>query len=212
MNKRFLAIVLVCVLALVGIYVLTGDKKDTPSAGGDQKTTLSNHVIGNNSKKINLTEYGDYQCPACGQFHTLVKQVIEEYKEDIQFQFRNFPLQQIHPNARAAARAAEAAAKQGKFWEMHDMLYEQQNSWNSSNSANTVFDSYALQLSLDTAKFKKDFASSEINDLITADFNEGTRLGVSSTPTFFLQGKKITNPSTLDEFKKVIDEAIKNAK
>lgn len=168
--------------------------------------------MGGNAKKVNLTEYGDYQCPACGQYYPLVKQLVEQYKNDIQFQFRNFPLRQIHPNAQASSRAAEAAAKQGKFWEMHDLLYEQQNSWKDSSSANVVFEGYASQLGLNVAKFKTDFASAAVNETIAADYAEGTKLGVNSTPSFFVQGKKITNPQTLDEFKKIIDEAIKNAK
>ncbi len=211
MNKRFLAIVLVCVLALVGVYALTSKDEVKPAGSADGKSKLSSHTIGANAKKVNLTEYGDYQCPACGQYHPLLKQLIAEYKNDIQFQFRNYPLQQIHPNARAASRAAEAAGKQDRFWEMHDKLYEQQDSWKNSSSANTIFNSYAGELGLNVSKFKTDFMSSEINDIITADYNEGTRLGVNSTPTFFLQGKKITNPQTLDDFKKLIDDAIKNA-
>lgn len=212
MSKQFLIAIVVSVLALFGIYALTSNKDEAKTTSNTSTSQLSNNVTGKNAKKVSLVEYGDFQCPACGQYHPLVKQLIEKYNNDIQFQFRNYPLQQIHPNARAASRAAEAAAKQNKYWEMHDLLYEQQDSWNSSSAANTVFEAYAGQLGLNVAKFKTDFASSEVNSIITADFNEGTKLGVTSTPTFFLQGKKIENPQTLDEFSKLIDEAIKNSK
>ncbi|MEI6480929.1 MAG: thioredoxin domain-containing protein [Candidatus Saccharibacteria bacterium] len=215
MSKRFLVILAVCVLGLVGIYVATS-KKDVaaPSSNGSSsKSKLSNNVIGKNSKGVQLTEYGDFQCPACGAYHPIVKQVVEKYKNEIQFQFRNFPLQAIHQNARSGARAAEAAARQNKYWEMHDLLYEQQDSWKDSKSPNVIFEGYASQLGLNIAKFKTDFASTEINEMINADFAEGTRLGVDSTPSFFLQGKKITEaPRDVEGFSKLIDQAIKNAK
>lgn len=212
MSKQFLIAMAVCVLALFGIYALTSDNKTAEAPENTTGSTLSNNVTGKNAKKVSLVEYGDFQCSACGQYHPLVKQIIDKYGNDIQFQFRNYPIQSLHPNARAASRAAEAAAKQNKYWEMHDLLFEQQASWEASSAVNTIFDGYASQLKLDTAKFKKDFASSEVNKIITADFNEGTKLGVNSTPTFFLQGKKIENPQTLEDFNKLIDEAIKNAK
>jgi len=214
MSKRFLVILAVCVLGLVGIYVATSKKDATPGATPTGSTSkLSNNVTGKNTKGVQLTEYGDFQCPACGAYHPIVKQVIEKYTNEIQFQFRNFPLQDIHQNARSSARAAEAAAKQNKYWEMYDLLYEQQDAWKDSKTPNVIFEGYASQLGLDTAKFKTDFASSEINEIINADYAEGTRLGVDSTPSFFLQGKKITDtPRDLAGFSKLIDQAIKDAK
>lgn len=214
MSKQFVAIVIACLIALFGIFAITSKKDSSPNTNtnGSSTSKLSNNVFGQNAKKVTLVEYGDFQCPACGQYHPLVKQLIEEYKTDIQFQFRNFPLQAIHPNARAASRAAEAAAKQGKYWEMHDQLYEQQDSWKDSSSVRTVFEGYASQLGLKLDQFKTDFASEAVNETINADYQEGQKLGVSGTPTFFLQGKKIDkNPQTLDEFKKLIDQAIKDA-
>lgn len=213
MSKQFIAIVIACLLGLFGIYTITA-KKDSGTKDSSSTTTqssLSNNVIGKNSKKVTLVEYGDFQCPACGQYHPIIKQLISEYQNDIQFQFRNFPLQQIHPNARAASRAAEAAAKQNKYWEMHDLLYEQQSGWESSSSTKTIFEGYAKQLGLNVQKFSTDFASEAVNKTINADYEEGNKQGVTGTPTFFLQGKKIENPQTLDAFKKLIDQAIKDA-
>ena len=213
MNKRFLITLLVCVLALVGIYIATS-KKDSGSTdkSGSTSGSLSNNVIGSNNKGVVLVEYGDFQCPACGGYHPIIKQVVDKYQNDIKFQFRNFPLQQIHQNARAAARTAEAAGKQGKYWEMHNLLYEQQQSWENSTAVNTIFEGYASQLGLDLAKFKTDFASTAVNETINADFAEGTRLGVDSTPTFFLQGKKLDNPPRdVEGWSKLLDQAIKDA-
>lgn len=213
MSKRFLVILMVCVLGLVGIYLATSKKDDGDNGNSSQTAaSLSQNKLGNNSKKVSLVEYGDFQCPACASFHPIIKQVAEKYKEEIEFQFRNFPLSQIHPNARAASRAAEAAGKQNKYWEMHDLLYEQQDQWSSAQNAVPIFESYANELKLDIEKFKTDYASTEINSIINADFAEGQKLGVDSTPTFFLQGKKLNPaPTSVDEFSKVIDEAIKNS-
>lgn len=214
MSKRFLIVLLVCVLALVGVYILTSkndsSSKDKPST--DSKSTLSNNTLGENSKGVLLEEFGDFQCPACAGYHPIIKQVTEKYNKDIKFQFRNFPLQQIHQNARAAARTAEAAGKQGKYWEMHDILYEQQQSWGQSTAVNTIFEGYATQLGLDLTKFKSDFGSATINETINADFDEGQRLGVNSTPTFFLQGKKLDEPPRdVEGWSKLLDQAIKDA-
>ncbi len=209
MNKNFIITLAVVVLGLFGIFAITSKKDEKKNTTAGNSASLSNHVLGENKKNVTLVEYGDYQCPACAGYHPLIKQLVETYKSDIQFQFRNFPLQQIHQNARAAARAAEAAGKQDKFWEMHDLLYEQQSTWQDSTAANTIFEQYAKQLGLNVDQYNKDFASSEVNAIITADFNEGTRLGVESTPTFFLQGKKLDNPPRdLDGWKKLIDEQI----
>ena len=214
MSKRFLIVLLICVLGLVGVYVLTS-KKDSGSANNsnsDNKSSLSNNVKGENSKGVVLVEYGDFQCPACAGYHPIIKQVVEKYNKEIKFQFRNFPLQQIHQNARAAARAAEAAGKQGKYWEMHDTLYEQQQTWEQSTAVNAIFEGYATQLGLDIAKYKSDFGSSAVNETINADFAEGTRLGVNSTPTFFLQDKKLEDPPRdVEGWNKLIDQAIKDA-
>jgi protein-disulfide isomerase len=211
MDKRFAGILVACVVALGIVFVVTNKKSAAPASsnGGPQ---LSNHIYGENKKKVTLVEYGDYQCPYCGQYYPLVKQVAEKYKTDIAFQFRNFPLKSIHQNAQAAARAAEAADKQGKFWEMHDLLYQQQSNWETTTSPLSIFETYADQLGLDKAKFRQDYQSSAVNDVINADYQDGVRLKVDATPTFFLQGKKLeTPPQDVAGFSKIIDQAIKDA-
>ena len=214
MDKRFWAILIVIALALGGVFFVSNTHKAGAPGDTSGKQALTNHVEGNSSTGVKLVEYGDYQCPACGQYYEPVKQTVEKYKDQISFQFRNFPLYQIHNNAMAAARAAEAAALQDKFWEMHDKLYVNQQNWESSSSAQSVFAGYAKDLGLDVDKFNQDFKSSAVNSRIQADLKEGTRLGVESTPTFFLDGKKISNPdATVDGFSKVIEaEIAKQAK
>lgn len=205
MSKAFWAAIAAVIVIFGGILLFKGDDANAPSAANGKPT---NHLIGNGKTGVVLVEYGDYQCPFCGQYYPLVKQVQQKYNDQITFQFRNLPLLQIHQNAFAGARAAEAASLQGKFWEMHDMLYENQEAWSSSPKVLTVFEGYAKKLGLDTNKFKKDFASAAVNDSINADVVAFDRTKQEkSTPTFFLDGKKI-NPSSVDEFSKLIDGAI----
>lgn len=208
MDKRFWGIILVIFLVFGGIFYFSQQNKDD---GGDTSKVTS-HVYGNNTKGVTLVEYGDFQCPACGSYYPIIKQVKEKYKDDIKFQFRNLPLSQIHPNAFASARAAEAAGVQGKFWEMHDVLYEQQQTWSTASQPKTYFEDYASQLGLDVAKFKTDFASSAVNDAINADIAAFKKTGETmQTPAFFLNGKFIKTTASLDSFTTQIDQAIKDA-
>lgn len=161
-------------------------------AASDQNGNIADHVSGSDSKKIMFIEYGDYQCPSCGSAFPNVKSLLEEYPE-VTFIFRNFPLTSIHPNARAAAAVAEAAGLQGKFWEMHDVLYEKQNDWSSLDASKRteIFNSYARDLELDMAKFGADVAGKQTNQKVNFDLALGKSVGVSATPTFFLNGKEL---------------------
>lgn len=201
MSNRFLAIVIAIIVVLGGVFWFSKHKAAAPSAGGNSTVQPTNHVTGNGKKGVTLVEYGDYECPVCESYYTTVKQVTTQFSDDIYFQFRNLPLSAIHQNAFAAARAAEAAAKQNKFWEMHDMLYESSNwqSWTNSSNPKTYFDSYAQQLGLNVTQFDSDYASSEVNDLINADLNEFKKTGQEqATPTFFINGKYVSNQDLVD--------------
>lgn len=214
MNKQFIAVLLVLVAALFGVATLTKEKTDPGSNGGNGSSQAkpSEHVVGTGNKKVTLIEYGDFQCPACKSYYPIVQQIKQAYGDDIKFQFRNFPLTQIHPNAFIGHRAAEAAGKQGKFFEMHDLLYEQQDSWSRASDPSSVLHSYAEQLSLNIDQFKKDMTSPDIAAIINADIKEAQDVGANSTPTFVINGRKIEeNPKSLDDFKKLIDEEIAKA-
>jgi protein-disulfide isomerase len=211
MSKRFLIILAVLVLGFVGFLVISGNK-DESTQGTGNGNQASQHTLGAGKKNVTLVEYGDFQCPSCAAYYPVLKQVKEKYGDDITFQFRHFPLTQIHQNAMAAHRAAEAASKQGKFWEMHDLLYERQNVWASNNNATQIMEDYATELGLNVDQFKTDYQSSAINDVINADLAAGKELQVSGTPTFLINGQKIDSPDqTLEAFSKVIDEAITKA-
>ena len=207
MSKAFWAGIAVILIVFGGILLFKGSKANAPSSSSNAKATQ--HVQGKGTTGVVLVEYGDYQCPFCGQYYPIVKAVQEKYNDQITLQFRNLPLLQIHQNAFAGARAAEAAAMQNKFWEMHDKLYENQSAWSTSSNPLSIFSQYATQIGVkDVNKFKTDFASTAVNDTINADIKEFNKTGQElSTPTFFLDGKKIA-PKSLDEFSKLIDAEI----
>jgi protein-disulfide isomerase len=206
MDKRFWAIIGVLVVVFGGILVVHGNKSD--SGNGDASKATS-HYEGNLTSKVTLTEYGDYQCPVCEGYYQVVQQTQQKYNDTVRFQFRNLPLPaSVHPLALEAARAAEAADLQGKFWQMHDALYTSQNynEWAYDPAAQSVrsadamplFKVYAKQIGLNVAKFQTDFASSAVNNRVQADiaaFNK-TKLQ-EATPTFFINGKNVSN-SKLD--------------
>ena len=207
MSKQFWAVIIVVIMALVGIFALTG-KNATNSGTSSSSAQPTSHIVGQGTKGVTLVEYGDYECPYCGQYAPTVKAVQAKYGDAIRIQFRNFPLVNSHQNAFAAARAAEAAGLQGKFWEMHDALYANQGQWSNSRSPSQIFNQYATQLKLDMTKFKQDYASIKVNDMINADTAAGTKLNVQGTPAYYLDGKPIQVANTLDAFSKVIDAEI----
>jgi len=216
MDKRFWAVIAAIIIIFGGIVVVNNRNKDNSGdKSSDGKAT--SHVEGSNSKGITLVEYGDFQCPVCGLYEPTVKQVAEKYKDDIQFQFRHFPLQQVHPNAFAASRAAEAASLQNKFWEMHDLLYANQNEWSAASDPVSMFNGYAKTLGINVEQFKTDFTSGKVNGAIQADISAGNKLKVTGTPTFFLNGKLVElkslvgsdNYPDIKKFSAVIDAAIK---
>jgi protein-disulfide isomerase len=208
MDKRFWGIVAAIVIVLIGIFVITNhhNKGSNTLTSNAQPT---HHVEGLNQDGITLLEYGDYECPYCGEYYPIVKQVEALYNQYITFQFRNLPLTQIHPNAFAGARAAEAAALQNKFWQMHDLLYENQDSWVDSGNPETYFVQYAQQLGLNINTFKQDFASDQVNNTINADVAAFGQTGAQeATPSFFLNGKQIQPSESLASFEQLLNAAI----
>lgn len=199
-NKTFMIILgVLAVIAIAFVFISTGE-----DSGVNAEAT--NHTYGNTEATVTLVEYGDFQCPACFQYYPALKQVKEKYKDVMTFQFRNFPLVQIHPNAMAAHRAAEAAGNQGKFWEMHDLLYERQQSWSQSVSPSVAIEAYAQELGLDLVQFNADATSEAVSLSIGADIEAGQGLGAAGTPTFILNGEKIETPApTVEAFSELID-------
>ncbi len=195
-------------VAFFGILIfLTKQGTQTP-------VTLSNQgwTRGAQGAKVTLTEFGDFQCPACKAYHPIIIGVLTAYKDkSFSLMFKHFPLTAAHKNAFLAAMAAEASGAQGKFFEMHDILYEKQGEWVelAAINARDKFISYAVELKLDQGKFIRDLTSKELEDKIRAIQNEGINNGVSGTPTFFLNGRRIENPKSIEDFKKLIDKELK---
>jgi protein-disulfide isomerase len=147
--------------------------------------SADDHVAGPADAPVTLVEYGDYQCPYCGMAHPIVKRAQRELGNQLRFVFRHFPLAEIHPHARLAAQAAEAAGAQGKFWEMHDMLFEHQDALEVEDLAG-----YAESLGLDTIKFARDLEAGTFAKRVRDDFRSGVKSGVNGTPTFFMNGAR----------------------
>lgn len=217
MSKNFMLVIVAIVIVLGGIFWFSNKNGSTTTNSSTSGAKPTNHVSGLDSKHLTLIEYGDYQCPVCGAYYSTVKQVAQKYNQEIYFQFRNLPLSQIHPNAVAAARAAEAAGLQNKYWEMHDSLYEQQTVWASASSPYSFFENMAGQIGLNIAKFKQDYQSTAVNDSINADLAEFNKTGQQlATPSFFLNGVFIDNSKLIDKngpslakFSAIIDPKLK---
>ncbi len=145
----------------------------------------TDHIQGNQDADLEIVEYADYQCPACGAAYPILKEIMDKYKNNIKLVFRNFPLTQSHQYARPAAIAAEAAALQGKFWEMHDAIFENQQYLNEN-----LLLELAKKLDLDIEQFKTDIEKSELAEKVDSDLQSGIDSGVNGTPSFFVNGKK----------------------
>lgn len=147
--------------------------------------SADDHTRGAKAPQLSIVEYGDFQCPYCGDAEPIVDEIMDQFGEAIALSFRNFPLKDVHEFAFGAALAAEAAAEQGKYWEMHELLFAHQDRLNQED-----FLDYAQQLNLDVNAFEKAMANTKLADRITSDFESGARSGVNGTPTFFVNGTR----------------------
>ena len=205
-RSRWIIFALICVVTIGGLILLSKkdtvnvDNIDASKAVSETATSIGDHVYGDKSSKVVLIEYGDFQCPGCGGAFPQLKALKETYKDKIAFIFRNFPLTAIHPNALAAATAAEAAGLQGKFWQMHDKLYENQDAWSNVDASKRTdtFAGYAESIGLDVEKFRSDLSDAKITAKISRDRALGNKLGVNSTPTLYLGSEKLTDEEVSD--------------
>lgn len=161
------------------------------------------HIQGSSSAAVTLVEYGDYQCPFCGDTYPIIKKLQKHFGDQLRFVFRNFPLVRIHAYAQRAAEAAEAAGGQGKFWEMHDYLYEHQDVLDAENLVKA-----AGTLGLDRVKFDREVAEHVYADRVKADIQSGNDSGVGGTPTIFINGVRNDGDDDFETLKAKIDEAI----
>jgi len=202
-------VVFIVIISIVGLIKLAGSSGSSSSLGINVPPISKSDITKGSSKaKVALIEYSDFQCPACATYYPLVKQLLVEFGDKIYFTYRFFPLTSIHKNAMISSQAAYAANLQGKFWEMHDLLFQTQTSWAQTGNAADTFVEYAKRLGLDSDKFKRDMNSNEAKNYVASSQNQATAIGINSTPTFFVNGRQIANPRSYDDFKKIIQDEL----
>jgi|GEM_PF-167791 len=222
-DKLVLSIIIATVLIIVGgvSFASKMGSSSSPDSNGSVPVSQENqkllevvsddYIKGNKDSSVTIVEYLDFECEACGAYYPLVKQLAEEFKTEVRFINRYFPLPG-HKNGMPSALAVEAAARQGKYWEMHNLLFEEQKNWGEKQAADPkIFEEYAKKIDLNIEQYKKDVASKEVKDRVERDRSSGETLGVSGTPTFFLNGEKIPNPKSPEDFKTFIQAALLKA-
>jgi protein-disulfide isomerase len=217
--RRYLPLIIVIGVGLVSVasgfrlyqlkrpYILTISNEHRSKPGADESV----HILGNPNAPITLEEFGDYQCPPCGLLAGPLNQIEHDFSPNVRLIFYNYPLP-LHQHAREAACAAEAAGAQGKFWEMHDLIYRQQANWSKAPDAQGIFASYAGTLGLDRERFQKDSQSPEVKARVDADQKRGASIGVQNTPTIFLNNHAVA-PTDLapDRLRNAVATAVKTA-
>ena len=175
--------------------------------------TENEWVKGNAESDIVLVEYSDFQCPACKSAIPVVEAAVSEFSNHIKFVYRQFPLRSIHANAQITAQATEAAGVQGKFWEMHDIIFEHQSDWKdlSSSEIDEVLTGYAGEIGIDSEQFATDLRSSKVEDAVNEDYDGADGAKLRGTPTFILNGKILTLSSSAD-LRNLIRAEIESAK
>lgn len=197
------------VLAVWGLVALVNSPSSSTSTNLiAPKLTNTDITSGPQGAKTTLIEYADFQCPACGFYHPWTKQLMQDFNGKVLFVYRFFPLTNLHQNAIASSQAAYAAYLQDKFWQMHDTLFEHQQDWATATDPTKIFTGYAKTIGLDTDKFLTDMQADGTKKFINAQEDAGTSAGVNATPTFFVNGKSIQNPTSYGSFKKIISDSL----
>jgi protein-disulfide isomerase len=218
--RRYLPFVIVGAVALLTLVsatmlyrakllpVLTIAKNHVASGMDDAKSI---HVLGNPDAPVTLEEFGDFQCPPCGILSGPINQLEQDYRPRLRVIFRHFPLT-MHRHAREAALASEAAGQQGRFWQMHDVLYREQAAWSKAADVQPLFDAYAGMLGLKIDRFKKDMESDEVKRRVTADQEQGAALGITITPTIFINNRALPPAASLNpaSLRAAVEAAINN--
>ena len=215
MNKiSWIIFFVITIGILILLVVFSGSSKidvshvdgNSVQQASDQNGNIADHTSGNIDGKVVLIEYADFQCPGCASIYPVIKSVTDKYSKQMLFIFRNYPLTELHPNAKAASGSAEAAGLQGKYWEMHDKIYGTQSDWStlSITDRSKFFENLAKGAGVDVTKFNSDLLLPSINAKISFDSALGNKAGVNETPTFFLNGKKL-EPSAFGTEAKLIE-------
>jgi protein-disulfide isomerase len=216
--KRYLPFIIVALVALATLgsgailyraklpHSLTVPQDKSISRKGDSE---SMHIRGNADALVTLEEFGDFQCPPCGSIASFLDELVKEYDPNLRIVFRNLPLE-MHEHARDAALAAEAAGLQGRFWDMHDVLYREQATWSKADNTRELFDSYAGMIGLNLDQFKKDMEGEQARARVDSDEQRANSLGIKMTPTVFINDHEMApNDKTPDGLRAAITAALK---
>ena len=207
---RRLAIILVIAGSVGGIFWYGSSRPAVPTS--ELLTVVADDwKKGNKDAPVTLVEYLDFECESCGAYYPVIKRLSEEFGNEVRFVIRYFPLLG-HKNSMTSALAVEAAGRQGKYWEMHNIVFENQRDWGEKQASDPkIFENYARQIGLDMNQYGKDVTSQELKDRIERDRKSGQRLNLQGTPSFFLNGEKIENPRGYEDFKALIESAVSKA-
>jgi protein-disulfide isomerase len=196
--KRYLPFVIIAGVLVIsmaaGMMVYRSSSQPETQPSNTSNVTSSTdfrHARGERNAPVTLEEFGDFQCPPCGALHPELKKIEAEYGPRLRVVFHNYPVISMHKHALAAAHAAEAAGLQGRFWEMHDMLYQNQLSWSPADDVRPVFIQYARDLNLDIERFTRDMDSPEVAARVRSDYERGSSQRVEGTPTLFINGRQM---------------------
>lgn len=192
-------------LAVIALYLFTGAAATRPSTAAP--VAASDITFGPAGTRVTVIEYSDFQCPFCAEYATWMRQLREKYGDRVRFVFRNFPLAK-HRWATLAARVAYAASLQGRFWEMHDLLYQRQDEWANSADPRPLFESYARSLGLDVQRFRDDADAQSALEFVKRQAAEGQTAGVTHTPWFVVNGESVL-PRSLGQFERLIEERLR---
>ena len=219
MAKPVIVIVLFVALAAgIAVYLSNQTSASGGAANASQNAALEKnsgggHIRGKASAAVTLVEFGDYQCPSCGYYYPMVEELLSRYPDRVKLEFHHYPLIQMHAHALAAAMAAEAAGEQGKYWEMHDKLYQHQPEWSMLPNPETQFLAYAGDIGLNANQFMRSVKSLDVEKRILEDIQRGSNAKVEGTPTFFINGRSLNPlPRGVDEFAVIIDSTTQSAK
>lgn len=211
--KRYLpfAIIAIVLAAAVsaGFWMFRSTQPQPSATPGPTSSPVPTTDVATTKGVVTIEEFGDYQCPPCGALHPTLKTLKSEYGNRLRLVFYHYPLIQIHSHALEASYAAVAAGLQGKFWEMHNLLYENQSAWSEVGDFRPVAINFARQIGLDTTRFMKDMNGLKVMALVSADEQRANALGVNSTPTVFINGRMIESEDlTLENLRKEINQQL----
>jgi len=203
LKNPWVVIAIITVVLFGGAIIFSSSETQISNEGVE---VVEAHIAGNPDATVSLVEYSDLQCPACATFQPIVTELLAQYGDKMKFEYRHFPLP-MHPFALRAAVAAEAAGQQDKFYEFHDMVFQNQDEWSKASSPNSFFIKYASDLGLDVEKFKSQMESTDLRDKVMSDQKAGRELGITGTPTFYLNGEKME----FDTYQAFIEQVAKAA-